>query len=62
VKVTVPLGLETPPPAVSVTVTVQALPWLTTTGELQTTVVEVVRTFTARALVPELAPWTPLPP
>jgi len=54
-KATVPLGLDAPTPAVSATVTVQALPWLTFTGEAQLTVVEVVRKLTVMATVPELA-------
>jgi hypothetical protein len=61
-KLTVPPGLDAPTPAVSITVTVQALPWLTFTGEAQLTVMEVVRRLTVIATVPELAWWTPLPP
>jgi hypothetical protein len=61
VKATVPPGLDASTPAVSVTVTVQALPWLTFTGEAQLTALEVVR-LTVMATVPELAWWMPPPP
>ena len=44
--VTVPLGVIAVPSDVSVTVTLQAEPWLITTGEAQVTAVVVVRLFT----------------
>jgi hypothetical protein len=62
VKLAVPLGLDAPAPAVSVTVAVQELPWLTLTGETQLTVVEVVRRATVMSRAPELAWWALLPP
>ena len=54
VKVTVPVGVVMVPAEVSVTVAVHDEAWLTTTGLVQTTAVEVVRGFTvtlAAALV-----------
>jgi hypothetical protein len=54
VKVTVPVGVVTIPAEVSVTVAVHDEAWFTTTGLVQTTVVEVVRGLTvtlAAALV-----------
>jgi len=54
VNVTVPVGVMTVPGEVSDTVAVQLEAWLTTTGLVQTTAVEVARRFTvtlAAALV-----------
>ncbi len=54
VKVTVPVGVMIVPGEVSLTVAVQDEAWPITTGLVQTTAVEVVRTFTvtlAAALV-----------
>ena len=54
VKVTVPVGVMIVPGEVSLTVAVQDDAWFTTTGLVQTTAVEVVRTLTvtlAAALV-----------
>lgn len=60
---TVPDGLEALPTALaSVTVAVQALPWLTITGDVQLTAVELLRTLTVRLELPELIAWTVLPP
>jgi hypothetical protein len=57
VTLTVPVGVPAVPAEVSVTVVVQVLPWPTTTGLSQLTDVEVVRAFTAKALlVPVAAP------
>ena len=46
VKVTVPVGVIMVPGEVSLTVAVQDDAWFTTTGLVQTTAVEVVRTLT----------------
>lgn len=55
VKLTVPVGVEGVPVAVSATVAVQVEPLLTTTAEgVQLTVVELVRPRTVRMKVPEL--------
>ncbi len=53
-KPTVPVGVMNVPAALSVTVTVQVEPWLTTTGVVQETAVVVVRGFTTMLVVPLL--------
>ena len=53
-QVTVPVGVLVVPAAVSVTVAVQVDAWLTTTGEVHETAVEVVLRLTVRVAVPEL--------
>jgi hypothetical protein len=55
VKGTVPLGLDAPAPAVSVTVTVHELPCITFTGDAQLTEAEVVRKITPMSAAAELA-------
>ena len=57
VRDTVPDGVVAVPGDVSVTVTVQADPWLTTTGVAQLTEVVVVLRVTVSANVPELVLW-----
>jgi hypothetical protein len=65
VNITVPVGVMTVPGEVSVTVAVQVVDWVTVTGVLQLTEVEVVRGFpvTDPLLAPllVLAAWTVLP-
>lgn len=53
---TVPDGVMKVPGEVSVTVTLQVEPWLTTTGVVQETVVVVARRLTTTLVVPLLAP------
>lgn len=53
-RVTVPEGVVAVPDEVSLTVTLQAEPWLITTGVAQLTVVVVVLNVTVSANVPEL--------
>ena len=55
--VTVPLGVIAVPGDVSVTVTLQAEPWLMTTGEAQVTAVVVVLGLTTMLAVPWLVVW-----
>ena len=59
-NVTVPLGFDCEPESVSVTTAVQLEPWLTATGVLQVTLVDVVRFETVRAkpVASELFWWT----
>ena len=52
-----PLGVIAVPGEVSVTVTLQAEPWLTTTGDAQVTAVDVARGFTTMLAVPWLVAW-----
>ena len=54
-RVTVPVGVRNVPSEVSVTVTLHVEPWLTTTGDVQVTVVVVARLFTTILAVPPLA-------
>lgn len=53
-RVTVPLGVMAVPGEVSVTVTLQAEPWLTTTGLAHVTAVVVVRGLTTMLVLPLL--------
>ena len=53
-RVTVPVGVRNVPAEVSVTVTVQVEPWLTTTGVVQDTAVVVALLFTTMLVVPLL--------
>ena len=55
--VTVPDGVMAVPGDVSVTVTLQAEPWLMTTGEAQVTAVVVILTLTSMLAVPWLVVW-----
>jgi len=57
VSATVPVGVMNVPGEVSVTVTVQVDPWLTTTGVVQLTVVVVARGLTTILVVPLLVAW-----
>ena len=59
-KVTVPPGFDCEPESVSVTTAVQLEPWLTATGVVQVTLVDVVRFETVRAkpVASELFWWT----
>ena len=56
-RVTVPLGVIAVPGEVSVTVTLHAEPWFTTTGEAQVTAVVVTRGLTTILAVPWLVAW-----
>jgi len=58
---TVPVGVRKAPAELSVTVTVQVEPWLTTTGVVHETVVVVVRLFTTMLVVPLLIAWVVSP-
>jgi hypothetical protein len=63
VKVTVPVGVEAVPAAVSVTVAVQLVAWLITTVEgVHATAVVVVLRLTVTVAVPVLVPWFVSPP
>jgi len=63
VKVTVPVGVEAVPAAVSVTVAVQLVAWLITTVEgVHPTAVVVVLRLTVTVAVPVLVPWFASPP
>ena len=61
-KLTVPLGVEEPEPAVSVTVAVQVTDCPTVAGDPQLTAVLVLRLFTVTANVPLLVLCVVLPP
>ncbi len=54
VNETVPVGVLVVPAAVSATVAVQVDPWLTTTGEVHATVVDVVLALSVTDAVPLL--------
>lgn len=57
VKVIVPVGVMNVPGELSVTVTLQVVSTLITTGDVQLTVVVVVRRFTVMLIVPPLVAW-----
>lgn len=59
--VNVPVGVEAVPPEVSLTVTVQLLATVGSTGLAQLTVVEVTRLLTAAVVFPELPTWLASP-
>ena len=60
-RATVPVGVMNVPAALSVTVTLQVEPWLTTTGVVQVTVVAVVLGLTTTLAVPLLVAWVVSP-
>ncbi len=62
VKLTEPVGVLVVPAAVSATVAVHVEPWLTATGEVQETVVEVVLALSVTEAVPLLVAWIESPP
>ncbi len=61
-KVIVPVGVMVAPLEVSVTVAVQVLGALTTSGEEQLTLVVVERLLTVKLILPELVRWLVSPP
>ncbi len=60
-SVTVPVGVIAVPSDVSVTVTVQVEAWLTTTGVVQLTAVDVDLRLTVMLVVPLLGAWDESP-
>src|SRR2546427_12815119 len=61
-KVSIPVGVLVGPGDVSVTITVQALPWPITTGDVHDIAVLVARNVTVIVVVPPLPLWLVSPP